>query len=695
MRKNILILMCAGMGLAACTDKNPLLEQWNTPFETPPFDKIELRHFKPAFEEAIRVNNEEIRAITENPEVPTFENTIVALDNSGRLLSRVNAVFGALKANMADDKVQALSRDITPILTSHRGEINMNERLFARIKDLYGRKDSLGLDPLQMRTLEKYYDRYVRQGAALDREQKEELKRINNELAMANLRFNENLLKETNNYMLVIDDEADLAGLPESVVAAAAHDASNAGMEGKWVFTTHKPSMLPFLQYADNRELRRQLYNAYYHRGDNGNEYDNKHAVNDIIGLSLRKAKLLGYETYSDYMVSNNMAGDPENVYELLGKLWNPALATAKNELRELQRVADREGKGVEVKGWDWWYYAEKLRKEKFDFDEQELRPYLKLENVRDGLFRVANKLYGITLEKRTDIPVYQDDMETYEVKDANGDHLAVLYLDYFPRPVKEQGAWCSGLRGYRWNGGDEVYPLVTISTNFTKPVGDQPALLSWDEAETLFHEFGHALQSFFSRGKYGMVEGNIPRDMIELPSQIMENWIAQPEVLRDFARHYATGEIIPDELIDKMHAAGRFNKGWATTEHVAAALLDMDWYTRRETGDVDVDAFEKNAMEKYGLIEEIYPRYRTTFFAHIFGGGYASGYYVYKWAEVLDADAFQAFVETGDIFDPQTAERFRKYILEEGGYDDGMVQYVKFRGKEPSVEPLMRKYGF
>lgn len=701
MKRKFLLLMCAGIGVVSCCkttnlSENPLLKSFDTPFQTPPFDEIKLEHFKPAFVEAMKVHNLEIDSIVSNPDTPTFENTILPLNNSGKLLDRTGRIFSIMKANMSNDSLMAVSKEITPLLSAHYDGVNMNEKLFSRIKTVYETRDNLAADSLARRTVEKYYDGYVRSGASLTPEQKKEMMEINSAMAMASLTFGENLLKDTKNFKLVIDKKEDLAGLPEGVVAAAAGDAKAAGMDGKWVFTVDKPSMLPFLTYSDKRDLREKLYNAYYNRGGNGNENDNRVVANEMLNLSLRKANLLGFNSYADYVIAKNMAKEPKNVYELMLQLWKPALAQAKTELKDLQQLADKEGKGIQVEAWDWWYYSDKLRKEKFDIDEEAIKPYLSVEKVRDGMFYMADKLYGVKLEKRTDIQTYHPDVEVYEVKETDGKHLAILYLDYFPRESKEGGAWCEELRSYDYNNGDEILPLVTISGNFTKPVGDQPALLSWDDTETMFHEFGHALHSFFSRGKYGKVSGTIPMDMVELPSQIMENWASEPEVMRVYAKHYATGEVMPDELIAKINASSKFNQGWATTEHVAAALLDLDHYTRTALDTtVDVVAFEKAAMDKYGLIKQIYPRYRTTFYKHIFYDGYSSGYYVYTWAAVLDSDAFAAFKESGDIYNPEVASKFRKYVLEEGGYDEGMVQYEKFRGKEPSVVPLMQKRGF
>lgn len=697
MKKTTLIVLLGLLVAGACNPmkNNPLLEEYNTPFKTPPFHLVKTEHFMPAIKEAMAQHQAEIDAIVNNQDEPTFENTVAAYDRAGDLLSRVSSVFSTLNSANTNEKLQALAREMTPLLTRHRNEIQLNPVLFEKIDKLYQQREELDLDAQQLRTLEKYYDDFVRGGAALSEEDKEELKEINTELSNLSLQFSQNLLAETKAFKLVVDNVEDLDGLPESNIAAAANLATQLGMEGKYVFTPDKPSWIPFLQYVHNRSLREELYKGYYMRGDNENENDNKEIIGKLVNLRLRRAKLLGFDTYADFVLVNNMAGTPEAVYSFLQRVWKPALKVAKEELAAMQKIANREGADFKLESWDWWYYAEKLRKEKYDLDEQEIKPYLKLENVRDGMFYVANKLYGLTFEKHTDIPVYDAEVETYEVLDKDGSHLAILYLDYPARAGKNAGAWCSGMRRYKkLPDGTEQLPLVTVTTNFPARVGDQPVLLSWDEAETLFHEFGHALHSFFSRGDYGRICGSIPRDMIELPSQIDEHWAIQPDVLKVYALHYETGEPMPQELINKLVNSGHFNQGFITVEFIAAALLDMEYHSATEEKEYDVNTFEKESLKKYGLIDEILPRYRSTYFSHIFSGGYAVGYYVYLWAEILDTDAFEAFVESGDIFNQEYAEKFRKYILAEGGLDEPMLQYVRFRGKEPTEIPLLRHRG-
>jgi peptidyl-dipeptidase Dcp len=486
--------------------------------------------------------------------------------------------------------------------------------------------------------------------------------------------------------------------LPDGVKSAAADAANAAGYEGKWLFNAQKPSWIPFLTYGENRELREELYRGYFMRGDRNDEYDNKEIIKQIVALRAEKAELLGFDNHADYVIDVNMAKEPDAVYDFLHKLWNPALEKSKEELAQMQAIVDAEGGNFDIAPWDWWYYAEKLRKQKYDLDESQMQPYFKLENVRDGMFWVANQLYDITFEKRSDIPVYHEDVEVFEVKESDGSHIGLLYLDYFPRKSKRVGAWCTGFRdaGYDHKAGEVVDPLVSIVCNFTKPTGDTPSLLTWDEVNTLFHEFGHGLHGLFTEGKYSRTAGNVPRDFVELPSQIMENWCGEPEVLRHYAKHYETGEVLPDELIEKLQNSSLFNQGFANVEYLAASLLDMDWHTLTTEDQVDdVNAFEEASMNEIGLIPEILPRYRSTYFSHIFSGGYSAGYYVYKWAEVLDSDAFNAFKESGDLFNKELAAKFRKHCLQEVGEGEGMVQYKKFRGQEPSIEPLLEKLGF
>lgn len=674
---------------------NPFFAEYQTPFQVPPFDKIDTTHFMPAFIEGMKQQNQEIEAIVNNTAEADFENTILAYDKSGQMLTRVSRVFFNMNSANTNEQIQALARELSPMLSKHRDDIAMNEKLFQKIKAVYEKRNESNLDSSQIRVVEKYYRDFERNGANLSKEDQEKLRKINEELSSLSVKFSENILAETNkNFILVIDNEKDLDGLPQNAIDAAAEAAKAKEMEGKWVFGLSNPSWIPFLQYAKNRDLREKLYRGYFMRGNNGNENDNKEIVSKIAKLRFERANLLGYKTNAAYVIDDNMAKTPENVHEFLMKLWTAALPVAKNELKEMQKIIDKEGGKFKLQAWDWWYYAEKLRKEKYNLDENELKPYFSLANVRDGMFQVATKLYGITFTQLTDLPVYHPEVETFQVKEADGSHLGILYLDYHPRASKRGGAWCTGFQSAGWIDGKKVDPIVSIVCNFTKPTADVPALLTWDETSTLFHEFGHALHNLFRDGKYDRTAGNVPRDYVELPSQIMENWAGEPEVLKTYAKHYQTGEVIPDALIEKIVKSSLFNQGFQTVEYLAASLLDLEYYGLTEPKLVNVEEFEKQAMDKIGLIPEILPRYRSTYFSHIFSGGYAAGYYVYIWAAVLDADAFEAFKESGDLYNKELAEKFRKNCLAEVGEGEGMDQYRKFRGKDPVIEPLLKRRG-
>ncbi len=668
---------------------------YDTPYDTPPFEKITENDYRPAFAFGIEQQSKEIDSIANNSDAPTFENTIVALDNSGSILDRVSAVFFTLEGAERTDTIEQIALEISPELTEHNDNIYLNQSLFNRIQTLHNQADSLGLTTEQHQLLDKYYKRFVRSGITLDETAKARLREINKELSSLTLKFGNNVVKETNNYQLVIDNEKDLSGLPQAVIATAAETAKDKGLEGKWVFTLQKTSWLPFLQYADNRNLREQLYRAMYTRGDNDNEFDNKQIINKIINLRIEKAHLMGYDSFADFSLEETMAKTPKAVYDLLNTIWKHALPQAKKEAAELQTLIDKEGGNFKLQSWDWWYYTEKLRNEKYALNEAEIKPYFKMENVREGVFTVANKLYGLNFKKLDNINVYHPEVETYEVTDADGSHLAVFYTDYFPRAGKSVGAWMGSIRDQSNVNGENIRPLVYNVGNFTRPTNDTPSLLTLDEVETMFHEFGHALHGMLSDVHYKGLSGtSVYRDFVELPSQVLEHWAFHPEVLKLYAKHYETGEIIPDSLIEKMNAAANFNQGFTTTELVAAALLDMDWHTQKELKKYDVRKFEKEAMQTIGLIDEIIPRYRSTYFNHIFSGGYSAGYYSYLWSEVLDADAFQPFLEKG-IFDAETAASFRANILSKGGSDDPMKLYIQYRGSEPNAVYLLKNRGF
>jgi peptidyl-dipeptidase Dcp len=680
--------------LAQTISNNPFFEEWNTPFQTPPFSKIKNEHFLPALEEGIKQQRAELEQIINNSEPPTFQNTIAALEKSGKLLTKVTRVFFNLTGANTNDELQKVAEKITPELTKLNNDIYLNEKLYQRIKTIYDEKDKLNLSKEELRLLDNYYSDFTRAGIGLTEEKKARLREINQQLSSLQLKFGDNLRKETNALGLVIDKEEDLIGLPEAVIKAASELAEANGLKGKWAFNLQRPSWTPFLQYSQKRELREKLYKAYINRGNNNNEFDNKEIIKQIVALRIEKAKLLGYETYAHFKLEKNMAKTPENVIKFLNELWMPAINQAKNEANEMQKLIDAEGGKFKLAAWDWWYYSEKVKKEKYALDEGMIRPYFKMENVRKGAFDVASKLYGIKFIKRNDIEVYDSDVEVYEVQEADGSLVGILYTDYYPRNGKRAGAWMSYYRGQSNMDGEMIYPLVVNVGNFTKPTSDKPALLSFDDVNTLFHEFGHALNGLFNRSVYPGSKRS-PVDFVELPSQIMENWASHPDVLKMYARHYQTNEPIPDELIQKIQNSQYFNKGFEQTEYLAASFLDMDWHTLTEPIKIDVNKFEENSLNKIGLIPEIASRYQSTNFNHIFGGdGYSAGYYGYSWAAVLDADAFEAFLET-DLFDQNVAKSFRENILEKSGSDDPMELYKKFRGREPKVDALLKRLGF
>jgi len=671
------------------TEQNPFLSEFQTPYGVPPFDQIKMEHYEPAFIKGIEEQNKNIEAIIQNKEVPSFKNVIEALDNSSPILDRVSGVFYNLTSADTNDELTALSIKLAPVISEHSDNILLNSQLFAKVKAVYEDKDSTQLTREQRRLLENTYKDFIRAGANLSQEQQTRLREINKQLSTLGIRFDTNILNENNEYKLLVEKESDLSGLPEWFKESAAAEARAIGEEGKWLFTLHNASRLPLLQYADNRNLRENIYKAYTQRGNNNNKNNNKKIITEIINLRLEKAKLLGFDCYSNFVLDNTMAKNSATVMNFLQNLWGYALPKAKAEARELQALMNKEGKGEKLEAWDWWYYTEKLRKAKYNLDEEEIKPYFKLENVRKGAFAVANKLYGITLTPLNNIPVYHSDVEVFEVKDADGSHLGVFYVDYFPRAGKSGGAWMSN---YREQQGD-IRPLVCNVASFTKPIGDTPSLLTLDEVETLFHEFGHALHGLLTKCQYKGTSGtNVVRDFVELPSQINEHWATEPEVLKMYAKHYQTGEVMPDELIEKILKQKTFNQGFITTELLAAAILDMNLHNLTDTQNLDVMAYEKEAMDKLGLIPEIAPRYRTTYFSHIIGG-YAAGYYSYLWANVLDNDAFEAFKEHG-IFDPNTANLFRRNILEKGNSEEAMTLYRNFRGTEPQLEPLLKNRG-
>lgn len=670
---------------------NPFFTTWKTPFDTPPFDRIRTEHFLPAIREGIKRHQSEIDAIVANPKPPTFANTVAAYDRAGIFLGEILSVFYALQGAETSAELQAVAREISPIQTAHFDNIRLNAKLFERVKAVHSQRETLKLTPEERFLLENQYRDFVRGGALLDEAGKARLREINKDLSLLSVKFGDNLLAETNASRIVIEKKEDLAGLTPDVEAMGAETAKMLKMDGKWVYTVQVPSMTPFLQYSANRGLREQLYRAYFMRGNHGNEQDNKDIVLRIVALRKEKAELLGFPSHAHFILDENMAKTPDAVGAFLKRLWDPALVRAKAELAEMQAIADREKAGFKLDSWDWWYYAEKLRKEKYDLDDTALRPYFKLENVQEGIFRLCGKLYGLQFAELKTISVYNPEVHVYEVKEADGRHVGLLYLDFHPRPGKRGGAWSGGFRRSWYRDGKRVPPLSTIVCNFTRPTADAPSLLSLDEVETFFHEFGHALNTLLADGRYRT--RNVPRDAVELPSQIMENWAFEPDLLKLYARHYQTGAVMPEGLMKKVVNSKLFNQGFATVEYLAASFLDMDWHTLPDPKGVEVNAFETKSMAAISLIPEILPRYRTPYFAHIFSGGYSAGYYAYIWAGVLDSDAFEAFKEKG-LFDPATARLFRENMLAKLGTEDTMTLYKRFRGAEPKVEPLLRRRG-
>jgi len=673
---------------------NPLLAKFETPYEVPPFHLIKNEHFKPAILEAIRIHQKEIDQIANNPASPTFDNTIVAFENAGQLLNRINTVFSNLNSANTNDTLQAIAKELAPELSRNNDNIFLNEKLFNRVKKIWDTQLNYNLTAEQAKLLERKYKAFIRNGANLDSKGKERLRKINEELSLLSIKYGQNALAENNTYELVIDNTKDLAGLPDELIAAAADDARSRGKEGKWVFTLQNASVMPFLQYAENRELRKQIWTAYQKRGNNGDANDNTAIVNQLANLRAEKAKLLGFENHASFVLAERMAQTPGKVYELLDQLWKPALEKAKTEEADIKKMMLADGIADNVQPYDWRFYTEKIRKERYDLDEQEIKPYFSLESVRDGIFKVTENLYGLKYKELKDVPKYHDDVTVWEVTEKDGKHVGILYMDMHPRASKRGGAWMTSYRKQQMRNGNRHAPVISIVCNFSKPTGGNPALLTFDETSTFFHEFGHALHGLLSNVNYESLAGtSVFTDFVELPSQIMENWAAEPEVLKMYAKHYKTGEVIPDALIKKLQESATFDQGFATVEYLAASYLDMAYHSQSEPITQDVAAFEKAAMDKIGLTDAIIPRYRSTYFTHIYSGGYSAGYYSYIWSGVLDTDAFDAF-KSRSLFDPATARSFRTNILEKGGTAEPMILYKNFRGAEPSIEPLLRKRG-
>lgn len=673
---------------------NPLLTEFTTPYGVPPFDLIKDEHYKPAFETAMQLHKAEIDSIANNTNPPDFANTIVALDDAGVMLTRISSIFFNMTGANTNDTLEKISEDIAPVLSKHYDYIAMNDKLFAKVKQVYDKRTSLGLNEEQNELLDKTYKSFIRNGALLNKEQKDAISKINEELSLLTLKFGQNTLAEVNDFKLVVDNKDELKGLPDDIIAGAAEAAKENKMDGKWVFTLQNPSVMPFLQYAENKSLREKIWKAMQNKGNNSNANDNNEIVKKIASLRLQRANLLGYPTHAHYVLEEQMAQNPDNVNKLLNDLWKPAIEKAKVEAAEIQAYIKSEGSDFKVSPADWRYYSEKIRKQKFDLDENEIKQYFSLDNVHQGVFGTVGKLYGIKFKERKDLPVYHPEVKVYEVNEADGQLIGILYMDFHPRASKRSGAWMTSFSDQRMKNGKRIPPVISIVCNFSKPTGDTPSLLTYDEVSTYFHEFGHALHGLLSNVNYGSLAGtNVPTDFVELPSQIMENWAAEPEVLKSFAKHYKTGEVMPDALIDKIKKAGTYGQGFATSEYLAASILDMDYHTQKSIMEASAQDFEKKSMASHGLIDEIIPRYRSTYFNHIFSGGYSSGYYSYIWSEVLDSDAFEAFKQKG-LFDQATATAFRKNILEKGGTADPMELYKRFRGAEPTIDPLLKKRG-
>ena len=687
-------MSCKENKTGAIGEDNPLLATWDTPYGTPPFDLIKPEHYKPALTEAMRIHDAEISAIANSHEKPDFKNTIIALEESGQLLNRIYTVFNNLNSAETNEKLQLIAQEMAPEITKHSDNIFLNDKLFGRIKQVWDNQIDLGLNTEDAKLLERKYKAFVRNGAGLPANKKERLRKINGELSVISLKFGDNVLADTNAFTLYISDKEQLKGLPESIITAAAEDAKTKGKDGQWLFTLQNASIMPFLQYAQNRKLREDIWKAYQSRGNNGDTRDNRINIIQMANLRMERAQLLGYKSHADYVLEERMAQTPDKVYNLLNEIWKPALAKAKQEEADIQKLMITDSVEGDVQPYDWRYYTEKIRQQRYSLDEQELKPYFSLDGVREGIFMVCDKLYSIHFKQVKDVPVYHKDVTTWEVSDKDGKQLGILYMDFFPREGKKGGAWMTSYRKQKTVDGKRIAPIISIVCNFTKPTANTPSLLTFDEASTFFHEFGHALHGLLSNVKYESLSGtSVPTDFVELPSQIMENWAAEPEVLKLYAKHYKTGETIPDALIEKMQNAGTFDQGFATVEYLAAAYLDMDYHARNEPVTQNVVPFEQEAMKRIGLISSIIPRYRSTYYNHIFAGGYSAGYYSYIWSGVLDTDAFEAFKETS-LFNKEKATSFRKNILERGFTGDPATMYKTFRGADPSIIPLLKKRG-
>ena len=680
--------------------ENPFLKKYNTEFEIPPFSKIDESDFMPAFKMGIEAHNREIDSIIKNSEDPSFENVIIELERSGSLLDRVGAVFFNLSGSTSNEEIQNIEKDISPILSQHYDSISLNPKIFKKIKYLWDNIDDLNLSIEERKILEEKYKNFIRNGALLEGDDKEKYSSINQEISKLSVEFSQNLLAETNNFEIILN-ENDLDGLPDDIIALAKEEADKKYKEtkdsiykDKYIFTPHRSSLYPFLTYSKRRDLREKLYKGYIMRGDNNNEFDNKEITAKISSLRVERANLLNFETHAHYVLDNTMAKTPEAVYGLLDQLWQPALSRASKELEELQSLVNKEGGNFKIASWDWWYYSEKLRKEKYDLNDEELKEFFTLDNTIDGIFKTANKLFGLSFSERFDIELYHEDARVWEVRDKDGSHLGIYIGDYYTRSSKRGGAWMSTFKDQSNFDGRER-PIVVNVCNFPPPSNDKPSLLNLEHVTTLFHEFGHALHGLVTNTEYKSLSGtSVSRDFVEFPSQVLEHWAVEPELLKSYAKHYKTGESIGDDLILKMQNASKFNQGFANVEYLAASYLDMDWHSLTTNEIQDTVEFEKNSLKKIGLIDEIVSRYRTTYFQHIYSSSYSAGYYSYIWAAVLDSDAFSRFKNSGEIFNKDLAEKYRKYILEKGGTEDPMELYRSFAGSNPEISALLNDRG-
>ena len=699
------VLALAAIMLVGCSEKksienNPFMSEYANEYGIPPFDKITYADYEPAVDAGIEQQNAEIDSIIKNTAEPNFENTILALDNSGRILDKVSRVFNALSSSDNTPEMQKLSETLLPKLTAQSDGMYMNDSLFAKVKAVYDNADKLGMDPIQKRLTEKYYKEFVRNGALLTAAQKDTLKVINRKLGEFKLKFGNNVMHDMDNCVFFVDKEEQLKGLPQGIIDNAAKLAADKGKKGQWAFTATASTRLAVLTYAESRDLRRQMYETYTTTASHGDQWDNSENIRNILLLRQQKANLLGFNTYADYATDPYMAKTPKAAEDLLMSLWRPAIKKVDEEVADMQKYAAAHGDTAQIEACDYYYYAEKVKKEKFNFSEDDVRPYFALDSVvKNGIFFCANKLYGLTFEEMPDAPKYHPEVKVYDVKDAEGKHLAVFMTDYLPRPVKAQGAWMEAMQeAYAYNG-ENIRPIIYNVASMTPPAGDTPSLLTWDEVQTVFHEFGHALHGMLTRVAYrGLAGTNVDRDLVEMPSQINEHWAFEPEVLKNYARHYKTGEVIPDTLVQKLNESAQFNMGFMTTELVGAALLDMYWHkkawTAEELKNLDVKAFEQEVKTQLNMPALVEFRYRSPYFKHIFADDqYACGYYTYLWSQVLEADGYMAFEKAG-AFDKATADSYRTNILEAGDTEDAMVLYKRFRGQAPTADALLRNRG-